>query len=285
MPSVATTVTREGKRANIPRILRVPGTASCEQSRRGRAGRPPDTARSHRKGRRIAFIPRIRRGAPDAQRLIRPVQRPNRTRHPARPPHDLAARGTPGRRCRRHAPVQHQGAARGVPAESRRAGGRRGRRPRARILRRREHWQGGDPVPTRPRRAPGLHGRAGHRGPRCDAKRHGPDDLGSRATRRSASTRLFPCDLVIDHSVQVDAFNSGMALSGSTVEKEFERNNERYQFLKWGQRSFDNFRVVPLRPPGIVHQVNLEYLAQVAFDDGTAGSIRTASSAPTRTRP
>ena len=78
---------------------------------------------------------------------------------------------------------------------------------------------------------------------------------------------LVPCDLVIDHSVQVDAFNSDMALLINS-EKEFERNQERYEFLKWGQSAFDNFRVVP-PATGIVHQVNLEYLAKVAWDDGT----------------
>ena len=75
---------------------------------------------------------------------------------------------------------------------------------------------------------------------------------------------LVPCDLVIDHSVQVDAFASGVALSINS-EKEFERNNERYQFLKWGQQAFDNFRVVP-PATGIVHQVNLEYLAKVVWE-------------------
>jgi aconitate hydratase len=75
---------------------------------------------------------------------------------------------------------------------------------------------------------------------------------------------LSSCDLVIDHSVQVDAFNSGMALQ-INAEKEFERNGERYEFLKWGQRAFDNFRVVP-PATGIVHQVNLEYLAKVVWD-------------------
>ena len=79
---------------------------------------------------------------------------------------------------------------------------------------------------------------------------------------------LVPCDLVIDHSVQVDAFNSDVALTINS-EKEFERNNERYEFLKWGQGSFDNFRVVP-PATGIVHQVNLEYLAKVTWDhEGT----------------
>ncbi len=78
---------------------------------------------------------------------------------------------------------------------------------------------------------------------------------------------LVPCDLVIDHSVQVDAFNSGMALQINS-EHEFERNRERYEFLKWGQSAFANFRVVP-PATGIVHQVNLEYLAKVVWDNGS----------------
>jgi len=77
---------------------------------------------------------------------------------------------------------------------------------------------------------------------------------------------LVPCDLVIDHSVQVDAFDSGVALTINS-EREFARNGERYEFLKWGQQAFDNFRVVP-PATGIVHQVNLEYLANVVWDDG-----------------
>ncbi len=75
---------------------------------------------------------------------------------------------------------------------------------------------------------------------------------------------LVPCDLVIDHSVQVDAFASSDALR-INAEKEFERNGERYRFLKWGQQAFDNFRVVP-PATGIVHQVNLEYLAKVIWE-------------------
>ena len=75
---------------------------------------------------------------------------------------------------------------------------------------------------------------------------------------------LVPCDLVIDHSVQVDAFANGMALS-INMDREFERNNERYTFLKWGQGAFENFRVVP-PGTGIVHQVNLEYLASVVME-------------------
>ena len=69
-----------------------------------------------------------------------------------------------------------------------------------------------------------------------------------------------PCDLVIDHSVQVDDFATRVSLT-INAQKEFERNNERYTFLKWGQESLDNFRVVP-PATGIVHQVNLEYLAR-----------------------
>lgn len=68
------------------------------------------------------------------------------------------------------------------------------------------------------------------------------------------------CDLVIDHSVQVDDFATRVALT-INAQREFERNNERYTFLKWGQESLDNFRAVP-PATGIVHQVNLEYLAR-----------------------
>ncbi|QDT65456.1 aconitate hydratase AcnA [Calycomorphotria hydatis] len=80
---------------------------------------------------------------------------------------------------------------------------------------------------------------------------------------------LVQCDLVVDHSVQVDAFASSNALQ-LNVEREFERNQERYQFLKWGQSAFNNFGVVP-PATGIVHQVNLEYLAKgVLTKDGVA---------------
>jgi aconitate hydratase len=88
---------------------------------------------------------------------------------------------------------------------------------------------------------------------------------------------LVPTDLVIDHSVQVDAFGSPMALRFN-AEREFERNRERYEFLKWGQQAFDNFTVVP-PATGIIHQVNLEYLAKVvqveddvAFPDTLVGT-------------
>ncbi len=83
-----------------------------------------------------------------------------------------------------------------------------------------------------------------------------------------------PVDLVIDHSVQVDMFGNDAALDFN-VEMEMERNQERYEFLKWGKEAFDNFRVVP-PGRGIVHQVNLEYLARGVFtrieEDGTKTS-------------
>src|SRR5438132_4389399 len=79
----------------------------------------------------------------------------------------------------------------------------------------------------------------------------------------------IPAELVIDHSVQVDAFASRGAFTRN-VELEFERNRERYEFLRWGQRSFAEFKVVP-PGTGICHQVNLEYLARVVEDrDGAA---------------
>ncbi len=74
---------------------------------------------------------------------------------------------------------------------------------------------------------------------------------------------LVPAELVIDHSVQVDEFGTTRAFARN-AELEFERNQERYQFLRWGQTAFDNFKVVP-PDTGIVHQVNLEYLARVVF--------------------
>jgi len=75
---------------------------------------------------------------------------------------------------------------------------------------------------------------------------------------------LSPAELVIDHSVQVDNYGSASALDLNT-KIEFQRNQERYSFLRWGQGAFDNFRVVPPNT-GIVHQVNVEYLARVVFD-------------------
>jgi aconitate hydratase len=74
---------------------------------------------------------------------------------------------------------------------------------------------------------------------------------------------LSPVDLVIDHSVMVDQFGSDRAFEAN-VALEMERNNERYRFLRWGQKAFDNFRVVP-PGTGICHQVNLEYLANTVW--------------------
>jgi len=79
---------------------------------------------------------------------------------------------------------------------------------------------------------------------------------------------LVPAELVIDHSVQVDAFGTRDAFRVN-AEREFERNQERYSFLRWGQGAFDNFAVVP-PDTGIVHQVNLEYLARVVFSNESA---------------
>ncbi len=81
---------------------------------------------------------------------------------------------------------------------------------------------------------------------------------------------VLPVDLVIDHSVQVDTYGTSTSLN-KNVQKEFSRNQERYQFLKWGSETFQNFRVIP-PATGIVHQVNLEYLAKVVqtrlYDNG-----------------
>src|SRR5437016_8934225 len=83
---------------------------------------------------------------------------------------------------------------------------------------------------------------------------------------------LQPVELVIDHSVQVDYFGRADAFQ-LNAELEFTRNRERYSFLRWGQNAFRNFRVVP-PDTGIVHQVNLEYLARVVVkDDGAGGPV------------
>src|SRR3984957_8268334 len=93
------------------------------------------------------------------------------------------------------------------------------------------------------------------------AMRNAIADLGGDPSRVNP---LIPAELVIDHSVQVDLFGSERAF-GRNVELEFERNRERYAFLRWGQRSFSDFKVVP-PGTGICHQVNLEYLARVVDD-------------------
>ena len=99
------------------------------------------------------------------------------------------------------------------------------------------------------------------------------------AAMREAMTRLggnadeinplAPAELVIDHSVQVDSYGTSHSLADNT-RIEFERNGERYAFLRWGQSAFRNFKVVPPNT-GIVHQVNLEFLGRVVFESGTEG--------------
>jgi aconitate hydratase len=84
---------------------------------------------------------------------------------------------------------------------------------------------------------------------------------------------LQPVELVIDHSVQVDQYGTNAALQ-INLDLEYERNTERYQFLKWGQGAFDNFKVVPPNT-GICHQVNLEYLARVVFTEGDTAFLDT----------
>jgi aconitate hydratase len=83
---------------------------------------------------------------------------------------------------------------------------------------------------------------------------------------------LVDVDLVIDHSVQVDAFGNAGAFAVN-AEREFERNRERYAFLKWGREAFDNFSVVP-PATGICHQVNLEHIAQVVYSRERGGTLR-----------
>ena len=91
----------------------------------------------------------------------------------------------------------------------------------------------------------------------------------------------MPAELVIDHSIQVDEFAEPHAFQRN-AELEFERNRERYAFLRWGQTAFDNFAVVPPNT-GICHQVNLEYLARGRRRRATARPTPTRWSAPTRT--
>jgi aconitate hydratase len=92
------------------------------------------------------------------------------------------------------------------------------------------------------------------------AMRDGMKQLGGNAQQINP---LVPVDLVIDHSVVVDSFGNNKSLAAN-VKREYEQNEERYKFLKWGQGAFENFRVVP-PGTGICHQVNLEYLAQTVW--------------------
>src|SRR5690625_3151676 len=94
-------------------------------------------------------------------------------------------------------------------------------------------------------------------------------DLGGDAGKINP---LAPAELVIDHSVQIDVFGQADAFQRN-VAKEYERNHERYQFLRWGQSAFNDFKVVP-PGTGIVHQVNIEYLARVVMSRETDGVLR-----------
>jgi aconitate hydratase len=98
------------------------------------------------------------------------------------------------------------------------------------------------------------------------AMRDAMDEMGGDAAKINP---MVPAELVIDHSVQVDEFGTRRAFQHN-AEREFERNQERYAFLRWGQGAFHNFKVVP-PDTGIVHQVNLEYLARVVFVDDERG--------------
>ena len=83
---------------------------------------------------------------------------------------------------------------------------------------------------------------------------------------------LQPAELVIDHSVQIDSFGNSGAID-LNAKIEYQRNQERYSFLKWGQKAFSNFKVVP-PDTGIVHQVNLEYLGRVVFGQENNGVLQ-----------
>ena len=109
------------------------------------------------------------------------------------------------------------------------------------------------------------------------------DAMGRARRRRSTrSTRWSPVDLVIDHSVIVDEFGTPKAF-GDNVDLEYERNGERYRFLRWGQGAFTNFRVVP-PGTGICHQVNLEYLSQTVWTRKEDPRGPRPSRSPIRTR-
>ena len=137
-------------------------------------------------------------------------------------------------------------------------------------------------LPSGSRADAGFHRRSRRRRSRRDARRH--DEARRRSDRRSI--RSCPVDLVIDHSVIVDEFGTPKALA-ETSTHEYARNGERYNFLKWGQGAFENFRVVP-PGTGICHQVNLEYLRRrfgpARRPTAQTSPIPTRSSAPTAIR-
>ena len=189
---------------------------------------------------------------------------------------DLPAGCAPGEVRRRAAAVLAEDPAR-EPAAQR---GRR-RRAHARTSRR---WRAGttrpspqgDRVHARARGDAGLHRRARRGRPRRACATRWP----TSAATPTKINPLVPAELVIDHSVQVDVFGTRDAFR-INAEREFERNEERYGFLRWGQSAFEGFKVVP-PDTGIVHQVNLEYLARVVFEQrgdavpGHAGRDRLA---------
>ena len=123
----------------------------------------------------------------------------------------------------------------------------------------------GDRVHAGARADAGLHRCAGRGRPRGDARRDGT----SSAAIRKKINPLAPAELVIDHSVQVDEFGTRRRLRASTPSIEFERNRERYAFLRWGQTPSTTSGSCR-RTPASCHQVNLEYLARVVFDEPTA---------------
>jgi aconitate hydratase len=104
------------------------------------------------------------------------------------------------------------------------------------------------------------------------------DAIAEMGGKPSKINPLQPVEIVIDHSVQVDAFGTADALE-INAKLEFERNGERYGFLKWGQNALADFRAVP-PDTGIVHQVNIEYLARIIFGAGGAGEAHPAEASP-----
>ena len=135
----------------------------------------------------------------------------------------------------------------------------RGRHRGARALGREGRAEHRDRVHARARADAGLHRRARRRRPRRDARR----DRASWAATPRKINPLVPAELVIDHSVQVDAFGTRDAFARQRRAR-VRAQPERYAFLRWGQGAFEQLRVVP-PDTGIVHQVNLEYLARVVF--------------------